>query len=60
MLCTLLQMPGARKDVNVTALAWIVSVLLWRLAEAPLQEPDTIVASITSMIHRTLFLDGTM
>lgn len=58
MLCALLQIPGARKDVDTTKLAWIVSLLLWRLAEVPLQEPDTIVTTITYMLYHTLFIDG--
>ena len=60
MLHTLLQIPGARKDVDVTALAWIVSLLFWRLAEVPLQEPDTVVSTITYMLYHTLFIDGAM
>lgn len=58
LLHTLLQTPGARKDVDVTALAWIVSLLFWRLAEVPLQEPDTVVTTITYMLYRTCFSDG--
>lgn len=58
MLHTLLQTPGARKDVDVTALAWVVSLLFWRLAEVPLQEPDTVVSTITYMLYHALFIDG--
>ena len=53
----LLQLPQVRQDVNVDELAWIISLLFWRLAEVPLQEPDTVVESVTNLIYHALFTD---
>lgn len=56
----LLQLPGARSDVDVATLAWAISLLFLRLAEAPLTEPDavdTVVSSLTQLIYHALFMD---
>lgn len=57
MLAVLLQTPGTREDVDVTALAGIVSVLFWRLADVPLHESNAVVASMTTMLYHTIFRD---
>jgi hypothetical protein len=33
------------------------ALLLLRLAETPLEEPDTVVASLTSLLYHSLFTD---
>ena len=50
-------MPGARQDVDVETLAWELALLLLRLAEIPLEEPDPVVASLASLIYHGLFTD---
>ncbi len=55
------QLPGARADVDVSVLAWELSVLFLRLAEVPLTQPqmiDAIVTSLTQLIYHGLFTDG--
>lgn len=59
LLRPLLQIPGARQDVDITTLAWVVSLLFWRLAEIPLQEPEAVVSTISSMLYHTFFIDVT-
>ena len=55
----LLFVPGARQDVDTETLAWELALLLLRLAESPLEEPDAVVASLTSLIYHGLFTDST-
>jgi len=55
----LLHVPGGRQDVDGKTLAWELALLLLRLAEIPLQEPDAVVASLTSLIYHGLFTDST-
>jgi AcrR family transcriptional regulator len=55
----LLLVPGARQEVDSETLAWELALLLLRLAEIPLEEPDTVVASLTSLIYHGLFVDST-
>ena len=50
--------PGARPGVDRETLAWVFALLLLRLAETPLEEPDTIVASLTSLLYHSLFTDS--
>jgi TetR/AcrR family transcriptional repressor of mexJK operon len=54
----LLLVPGARQDVDSETLAWELALLLLRLAEIPLEEPDTVVASLTNLIYHGLFIDS--
>ncbi len=56
MLRVLLQGPGARSDVDVVTMASVLSLLFWRLAEIPLDEPDPMIASLTHLIYHALFL----
>ena len=56
----LLQLPGARREVDVPTLAGEISLLFLRLAEAPLTEPaevDRMVASLTHVIYHALLTD---
>jgi len=56
----LLQVPGARREVDVATLAWEMSLLFFRLAEVPLETPeavDAVVTSLTNLIHHGLFSD---
>jgi AcrR family transcriptional regulator len=53
----LLLMPGARSQVDYVTLAWELALLLLRLAEFPLEVPDAVVASLTSLIYHGLFSD---
>lgn len=56
----LLQLPGARMEVDVAILAWEICLLFLRLAEVPLQNPDAVnalVASLTHLIYHGLFTD---
>lgn len=56
----LLQLPGARHDVDVATLAWELCLLFLRLAEVPLENPDAVnalVASLTHLIYHGLFVD---
>ncbi|MBA2681055.1 MAG: TetR/AcrR family transcriptional regulator [Ktedonobacteraceae bacterium] len=55
MLRAMQQGPGARSDVDLVTMAAIVSLLFWRLAETPLDEPDAVIASITDLIYHALF-----
>lgn len=55
MLRAMQQGPGARSDVDLVTLASIISLLFWRLAEMPLDEPDAVIASITDLIYHALF-----
>ena len=60
MLRVLLQMPGARQNVDVVTLAWELNLLFFRLAEVPLEDPeviDSLVSSITHLIYHGLFTD---
>ncbi len=50
--------PGARQEVDREILAWIFALLLLRLAETPLEEPDAVVASLTSLLYHSLFTDS--
>jgi len=54
----LLYMPGARQDVDSETLAWEFALLLLRLAEIPLEEPNAVVASLTNLIYHSLFTDS--
>ena len=49
--------PGARQDVDRETLAWVFALLLLRLAETPLEEPDAVVASLTGLLYHNLFTD---
>ena len=50
--------PGARQDVDTETLAWVFALLLLRLAETPLEEPDAVVASLASLLYHGLFADS--
>jgi AcrR family transcriptional regulator len=50
--------PGARPEVDRETLAWVFALLLLRLAETPLEEPDAVVASLTSLLYHSLFTDS--
>jgi TetR/AcrR family transcriptional repressor of mexJK operon len=54
----LLLVPQARQDVDSETLAWELALLLLRLAEIPLEEPDAVVASLTNLIYHGLFTDS--
>ena len=54
----LLHLPGARQDVDRATLAWELGLLLLRLAEIPLEEPDAVAASLASLIYHALFTDA--
>jgi TetR/AcrR family transcriptional repressor of mexJK operon len=54
----LLLVPEARQDVDGETLAWELALLLLRLAEIPLEEPDAVVASLTNLIYHGLFTDS--
>ena len=56
MLRVMQQGPGARSDVDLVTMASIISLLFWRLAEVPLNEPDAVIASITHLIYHALFI----
>jgi AcrR family transcriptional regulator len=51
-------LPGARQEVDRETLAWVFALLLLRLAETPLEEPDAVVASLTSLLFHELFTDS--
>jgi AcrR family transcriptional regulator len=53
----LLHLPGARPDVDNSMLAWEIALLLLRLAETPLPDPNPVVASLTHLIYHALFTD---
>jgi AcrR family transcriptional regulator len=55
LLRGLQQAPGTRIDVDIVTMASIISLLFWRLAEVPLDEPDAVIASITHLIYHALF-----
>jgi AcrR family transcriptional regulator len=55
----LLLVPGARQEVDYETLAWELALLILRLAEIPLAEPDAVVASLTNLIYHGLFTDST-
>jgi len=50
--------PGARQEVDRETLAWVFALLLLRLAETPLEEPDAVVASLASLLYHGLFTDS--
>jgi AcrR family transcriptional regulator len=50
--------PGARPEAERETLAWVFALLLLRLAETPLAEPDAVVASLTSLLYHGLFTDS--
>ena len=50
--------PGARPEIDRETLAWVFALLLLRLAETPLEEPDTIIASLTDLLYNGLFTDS--
>src|SRR5215831_1577790 len=49
--------PGARLEVDRETLAWVFALLLLRLAETPLEAPETAVTSLTSLLYHVLFTD---
>jgi AcrR family transcriptional regulator len=49
--------PGARPEVERETLAWVFALLLLRLAETPVAEPDAVVASLTNLLYHSLFTD---
>jgi AcrR family transcriptional regulator len=51
-------LPRARQEVDRETLAWVFALLLLRLAETPLEEPDAVVASLTSLLFHGLFTDS--
>ncbi len=53
----LLRAPGARHDVAVAPLSWVLGLLFWRLAETPLDDADAVVASVTDLIYHALYYD---
>jgi AcrR family transcriptional regulator len=56
----LLATPGARQDVDVATLAWELTLLVLRLAEVPVEQPDAVeavIASLTHLIYHALFTD---
>lgn len=53
----LLLLPGARQEVDRETLAWELALLILRLAEIPLEEPNAVVASLTNLIYHGLFTD---
>ena len=56
----LLQLPGARREVDVATLAWEICLLFLRLAEVPLENPaavNALVTSLTHLIYHGLFAD---
>ena len=60
LLQLFLQLPGARREVDVSTLAWELVLLFLRLAEVPLENPDAVnalVASLTHLIYHGLFAD---
>ncbi|HEU5370148.1 MAG TPA: TetR/AcrR family transcriptional regulator [Ktedonobacterales bacterium] len=54
----LLHLPGARPNVDSATLAWEIALLLLRLSETPLPDPNPIVASLTHLIYHALFTDA--
>jgi hypothetical protein len=58
LLRMLLRAPGARRGLDVATLAEVLSLLFWRLAEAPLEEPDVTIAAVTDLIYHALFADS--
>ncbi len=36
----------------------VLSLFFWRLAEAPLEEPDVTIATVTDLIYHALFADS--
>lgn len=57
LLRGLLSAPGARQDVDVATLAWVLSALFWRLAEVPLERPDAVIETVTDLIYHALISD---
>ena len=56
----LLQLPGARREVDSQTLAWEISLLFLRLVEVPLEQPEAVsalVESLTHLIYHGLFAD---
>ena len=50
--------PGARPEVDRETLAWVFALLLLRLAETTVAEPDAVVASLTDLLYHSLFTDS--
>jgi AcrR family transcriptional regulator len=50
--------PGARQEVDRDILGWVFALLLLRLAETPLEEPDAVVTSLTDLLYHGLFNDS--
>ena len=49
--------PGARAQVDIASLAWILSVLFWRSIEAPVKERETIVNTVVTFVEHAVFED---
>ncbi|MEA2722030.1 MAG: hypothetical protein QOJ39_3894 [Candidatus Eremiobacteraeota bacterium] len=59
-LRTVTTTPGARPNIDVTAFAWILSVLFWRAIEAPVAERQSVAGTIVAFIEYTLYEDGAL
>jgi len=59
-LRTVIGTPGARQHIDVTAFAWILSVVFWRAIEAPVAERESVANTIITFIEHTLYEDDTL
>lgn len=50
-------MPGARREVDLSALAWVLNVLLWDLIPRPETASEWIAKTISDLLYHTLFSD---
>jgi AcrR family transcriptional regulator len=53
-----LQLPGARRDVDVAGTAQLLNLLFWRIAEAPHLDGERAVQVVTRLMMHSLFEDG--
>jgi len=57
ILRILLKAPGARLLPEIDTLAWVLSLLFWRLAETELPDAETVIEAVSLLIYHALFSD---
>ncbi len=51
------QLSGARPDLDIATMAWVLDLWFWQLAGAPADNLDAVVQVVTDMLYHALFQD---
>ena len=57
MLNGVTTLPGSRPDLDVKTLAWIITLLFWKLAGRVPPDPEPVVDGLTHLLYHALFRD---